>query len=100
MSTTDVSSRALVSWNLRDAGDPVETAFHYYKEGADEIAFLDISATHTQRNTVLEMVERVAEKIFIPLTVGGGVRTVEDIRNLHISGGRQDRHQFCGNTRS
>lgn len=64
--------------SLRDAGDPVEQAARYDAEGADELVFLDISASHEQRATVLDMVARVAETIFIPFTVGGGIRTVED----------------------
>ena len=64
--------------DLRDAGDPVETGAAYAKEGADELVFLDITATHEARATVVDMVRRVAEKIFIPFTVGGGLRTVED----------------------
>lgn len=72
--------------NIRDAGDPVETARRYNDEGADEITFLDITATADARNTTLHMVEKVAGEIFIPLTVGGGVRTLADIRNLLNAG--------------
>lgn len=68
--------------NLRDAGDPVEIAAAYDKAGADELVFLDITATSDQRNTVVDMVRRVAEKVFIPFTVGGGIRTVEDFKVL------------------
>lgn len=68
--------------NLRDAGDPVEIAAAYDKAGADELVFLDITATSDARATVVEMVRRVAEKVFIPFTVGGGIRTVEDFRML------------------
>ncbi|MDO5350674.1 MAG: imidazole glycerol phosphate synthase subunit HisF [Lachnospiraceae bacterium] len=68
--------------NLRDAGDPVEIAAAYDKAGADELVFLDITATSDARNTVVDMVRRVAEKVFIPFTVGGGIRTVEDFRML------------------
>jgi imidazole glycerol-phosphate synthase subunit HisF len=64
--------------SLRDAGDPVEQAARYDREGADELVFLDISASHEARETTLEMVARVAETIFIPFTVGGGIRSVED----------------------
>lgn len=64
--------------SLRDAGDPVEQATRYDAEGADELVFLDISASHEDRKTTLAMVERVAESIFIPFTVGGGIRSVED----------------------
>jgi cyclase len=63
---------------LRDAGDPVEQAARYDREGADELVFLDISASHEDRDTMLEMVSRVADTIFIPFTVGGGIRSVED----------------------
>ena len=72
--------------NIRDAGDPVETARRYNDEGADEITFLDITATSDARDTTLHMVEKVAGEIFIPLTVGGGVRTLQDIRNLLNAG--------------
>ena len=68
--------------NLQDAGDPVEIAKAYNKSGADEIVFLDITASSDQRNIMLEIVEKTAEEIFIPLTVGGGIRTVEDFRRI------------------
>lgn len=68
--------------NLRDAGDPVEVAAAYDKAGADEVVFLDITATSDARGTVVEMVRKVAQKVFIPFTVGGGIRTVEDFRVL------------------
>lgn len=68
--------------NLRDAGDPVEVAAAYDKAGADEVVFLDITATSDARNTVVDMVRRVAEKVFIPFTVGGGIRTVDDFKLL------------------
>ena len=68
--------------NLRDAGDPVEIAAAYDKAGADEVVFLDITASSDHRNTVVDMVRRVAENVFIPFTVGGGIRTVEDFRAL------------------
>ena len=68
--------------NLRDAGDPVEIAAAYDKAGADELVFLDITASSDARNTVVDMVRRVAEKVFIPFTVGGGIRTVEDFKVL------------------
>lgn len=68
--------------NLRDAGDPVEIAAAYDKAGADELVFLDITATSDARETVVDMVRRVAEKVFIPFTVGGGIRTVEDFKVL------------------
>jgi len=72
--------------NLRDAGDPVEVAKVYDQEGADELCFLDITASHEQRNTILDVVARTAEQVFMPLTVGGGVRTVDDIRALLNAG--------------
>ena len=68
--------------NLRDAGDPVEIAAAYDKAGADEIVFLDITASSDQRATVIDMVRKVAENVFIPFTVGGGIRTVDDFRAL------------------
>ena len=68
--------------NLRDAGDPVAVAAAYDKAGADEVVFLDITASSDHRNTVVDMVRRVAENVFIPFTVGGGIRTVEDFRAL------------------
>lgn len=68
--------------NLQDAGDPVECAATYSREGADEIVFLDIAASIENRNTILEVVKKTAEKVFIPLTVGGGIRNLEDIRIL------------------
>lgn len=72
--------------NLRDAGDPVETAKKYSDEGADEICFLDITASHEERNTMIDVVERTAGEVFVPLTVGGGVRTLEDVRQLLLAG--------------
>ncbi len=66
--------------NLRDAGDPVELASYYNTEGADEVVFLDITASYENRATMLDVVRRTAEQVFIPVTVGGGIRTVEDIR--------------------
>src|ERR1700732_3915458 len=65
---------------LRDAGDPVELAAFYNSEGADEIVFLDITASFENRATMLDVVRRTAEQVFIPVTVGGGIRTIEDIR--------------------
>jgi len=67
---------------LREAGDPVELATRYYREGADELVFLDISATSEGRDTMVDVVEKVAEKVFMPLTVGGGIRNTGDIRSL------------------
>ena len=72
--------------NLRDAGDPVEQARLYDEQGADELVFLDISATHEGRKTTLELVSRVAETVFMPLAVGGGIREVSDMRNLLLAG--------------
>ncbi len=72
--------------NLRDAGDPVEVAARYEKEGADELVFLDITASHEQRDIILDVVRRTAEVIFMPLTVGGGIRTIDDIRALLNAG--------------
>ena len=72
--------------NLRDAGDPVEVAAAYEKEGADELTFLDITASHEKRDIILDVVARTAENVFMPLTVGGGVRTLDDIRNLLKAG--------------
>src|SRR5688572_16208633 len=71
---------------LRDAGDPVEIARGYGEAGADEIAFLDITASSDARDTIVEVIERVADQVFIPLTVGGGVRSVDDVRKLLNAG--------------
>lgn len=72
--------------NIKDAGDPVEAAIEYEKQGADEIAFLDITATHENRSIMLSVIEKAAENVFMPITVGGGIRTIEDIRNLFAAG--------------
>lgn len=72
--------------NLRDAGDPVEQAKAYDKMGADELVFLDISATHEGHATTLAVVQKIAEQVFLPLTVGGGIRSVEDIRKTLLAG--------------
>lgn len=72
--------------DLRDAGDPVEVAARYEQEGADELVFLDISASHQQRSIVLDVVRRTAEQVFMPLTVGGGIRNLDDIRELLAAG--------------
>src|SRR4030081_1181293 len=72
--------------NLRDAGDPVESAIAYDAAGADELCFLDITASHEKRGTILDVVQRTAEACFMPLTVGGGVRSIEDIRQLLLAG--------------
>jgi cyclase len=71
---------------LRDAGDPVEAASAYDAAGADELCFLDITASHERRDTIVEVVARTAEQVFMPLTVGGGVRRVEDVRTLLMAG--------------
>lgn len=72
--------------NLRDAGDPVQIASKYEQEGADELVFLDITASHEERDIILDVVRRTSEVIFMPLTVGGGIRTLEDIRRLLNAG--------------
>ena len=72
--------------NLRDAGDPVEVASRYESEGADELVFLDITASHEEREIMLDVVRRTSEVIFMPLTVGGGIRTLDDIRTLLKAG--------------
>ena len=72
--------------NLRDAGDPVEVAKGYDAEGADELVFLDITASHEERNILLDVVRRTAEQVFMPLTVGGGIRNLDDIRTLLKAG--------------
>jgi cyclase len=72
--------------NLRDAGDPVALAKFYYEEGADEIVFLDIGATPEERNTMVDVVERVSKHVFIPLTVGGGLRSISDMRRMLEAG--------------
>lgn len=72
--------------NLRDAGDPVAVAARYEQEGADELVFLDITASHEDREIMIDVVRRTAEQVFMPLTVGGGIRTIEDIRGLLNAG--------------
>lgn len=72
--------------DIRDAGDPVEIAKKYNQQGADEITFLDITASHEARDTTIHTVEAIASEVFIPLTVGGGIRTVDDIRNMLNAG--------------
>jgi cyclase len=72
--------------DLRDAGDPVEVAQRYDEEGADELTFLDITASHERRGIILDVVRRTAETVFMPLTVGGGIREIQDIRNLLNAG--------------
>lgn len=72
--------------NLRDAGDPLELALRYYLEGADELTFLDVNATAENRETMFDLVRQTAESLFVPLTVGGGVRSLDDVSNLLSSG--------------
>jgi len=72
--------------DLRDAGDPVELASFYYQEGADELVFLDITATPEGRDTMVDVVERISEKVFMPLTVGGGLRSINDMRRMLLAG--------------
>ncbi len=72
--------------NLRDAGDPVEVAKEYEEQGADELVFLDITASHEKRKIILEVVENTADKVFMPLTVGGGIKTLQEIRDLLNAG--------------
>lgn len=72
--------------NLKDAGDPVEIAKFYNSQGADELVFLDITATHEQRKTIVDVVEKTASEVFMPLTVGGGIRTVEDFKEILRAG--------------
>jgi len=72
--------------NLRDAGDPVEAAIYYDKQKADELVFLDITASHQKRKTMIDVVRKVAESIFMPFTVGGGINSIDDIRNLLKAG--------------
>jgi len=72
--------------NLRDAGDPVELAERYDREGADEVAFLDITASHEKRSIIVDLASRTAEKVFIPFTVGGGIRSVDDFRDILKAG--------------
>ncbi|HNS83224.1 MAG TPA: HisA/HisF-related TIM barrel protein, partial [Methanolinea sp.] len=72
--------------DLRDAGDPVELAQRYNEQGADEVVFLDITASKEQRGTIIEVIERAADQLFLPLTVGGGIRSVEDIQQILRAG--------------
>ncbi|HMW72780.1 MAG TPA: HisA/HisF-related TIM barrel protein, partial [Cellvibrionaceae bacterium] len=72
--------------DIRDAGDPVEIAKKYNEQGADEITFLDITASHEARDTTVHTVEAIAAEVFIPLTVGGGIRTLDDIRRMLNAG--------------
>ncbi len=72
--------------NFRDAGDPVENAKFYDEQGADELVFLDITASHEKRNIIIDVVMKTSEEVFMPLTVGGGIRTIDDIRGLLKAG--------------
>lgn len=72
--------------NLRDAGDPVDCAVEYNRQGADELVFLDITASSDERNTMVDVVKQTAERCFMPVTVGGGIRTVDDMRNMLLAG--------------
>ena len=80
--------------SLRDAGDPVEQAALYDAAGADELCFLDITASHENRDTIVDVVSRTAARLFLPLTVGGGIRAVDDMRRLLLAGRRQMQHQL------
>ena len=80
--------------DLRDAGDPVELAARYDAEGADELVFLDITATHEQLDTIIQLVQRTAEEVFIPFTIGGGLRTEDDIRACLAYGSEMARERF------
>jgi cyclase len=83
----DVHAGRVVNFvQLRDAGDPVQIAARYELEGADELVFLDITASHEQRSIMIDVVRRTADQVFMPLTVGGGIRTIEDIRDLLQAG--------------
>ena len=99
-SPADVWSRASTSSSLRDAGDPVEMAARYNEQGADELTFLDITATSDGRDLILHIIEAVAAQVFIPLTVGGGVRTVADVRRLLNAGADKVELQLRGGGRS
>src|SRR6056300_105661 len=72
--------------NLRDAGDPVDCAVEYNRQGADELVFLDITASSDERNTMVDVVRKTAERCFMPVTVGGGIRTVDDMRRMLLAG--------------
>ena len=72
--------------DIRDAGDPVELAAHYDREGADELVFLDITATHEKRDTIVELARRTADDVFVPFTIGGGIRSVEDAQAVLDAG--------------
>src|SRR5256886_15637988 len=80
---------------LKDAGDPVEAARAYDADGADELCFLDITASHEERKILLDVVGRTAEQVFMPLTVGGGIRTIDDIRDLLKAGAAKVRVHYA-----
>ena len=80
--------------NIRDAGEPAELAALYNREGGDELVFLDITASSDSRNTMVEVIERVSEQVFIPLTVGGGIRSVDDVRRMLRGRGRQGFYEY------
>ena len=86
--------------DIRDAGDPVEVAKRYDEQGADEVTFLDITASSDQRETMVDVVSRTADQVFIPLTVGGGIRTVPDMQRMLGSGRRQDLDQYSRRSES
>ena len=83
-----------------DIGDPVEAAREYYEQGADEIVFYDITASSDKRDIMIDVVRRVAETIFIPFSVGGGIRNLEDMRNVILAGAEKVSVQFRGGTRT
>lgn len=85
---------------LQDVGDPVEIAALYNEAGADEIVFLDITATHEGRKTIIDVVEKTASKVFIPLTVGGGISSVKDMYNLLRAGADKSFNQLSGSGKS
>ena len=86
--------------NLRDAGDPVELSFHYQDQGADELVLLDVTATRQERIAMLETIERVRQKLSIPLTVGGGIGSIEDAGRLLKRWRGQSQHQLGGCSKS
>ena len=85
---------------LRDAGDPIEIARKYEQQGADELVFLDITASHEKRDIILDVVRTVAEEIFMPFTVGGGLRTIDDVRRLIQAGAEKSEFELGGGEQS
>ena len=85
---------------IREVGDPVECAMEYDRQGADEICFLDITATHEGRSTMIDVVRKTAEHVFVPLTVGGGIRSVEDFREILGAGAEKASVQFRSSEKS